>query len=281
MDCILSATPLFRKCLAVHRLEKVYNRVYVFWKIAAATSMETGRLAIEGAARGQTYATVSLFRGSRVKGFLCLLSVGALLCASFAQERDGTAAMNVLLDQEVSVRSSQVGDKFTTVLMVDMKSGDRIIIPKGARFGGHVSLVIPSSKDHKLAEVGLAFDSLAVGEGQAYPIGATIQALALPAEEDDNRSLSEFPMTPGSSSGRDTGSIASEGTKGPSSRNADMPDSSHPANFHAGQRLMPANTTGVFGTHDVALKTGGPDQGTLVVSAKKPVRLPKGSQLLI
>ncbi len=85
----------------------------------------------------------------------------------------GGTSVLVTLDQELSTKTSQVGDLFTTTLTAAVVVGNRVAIPAGARIRGHVTAVQKSGGSDEAAVLKLAFDEVTV-DGDTYPVSMSV-----------------------------------------------------------------------------------------------------------
>ena len=82
-------------------------------------------------------------------------------------------AMRVTLDQQLSTKTSQVGDLFTTTVASDVMDGDRVAIPAGSQIRGRVTAVQKSGQPGEAAVLKVAFDEVTV-DGETYPVQLTV-----------------------------------------------------------------------------------------------------------
>ena len=81
------------------------------------------------------------------------------------------------LQRPLSSRTAQVEDRFEATTMVDLRQGDRVVIPAGSVMRGVVSSVTKAGRIERKGSLTVAFDRLTVN-GRSYPIRATVsQAL--------------------------------------------------------------------------------------------------------
>ena len=85
--------------------------------------------------------------------------------------------LDVRLQNSLSSKTSQVEDRFEATTVVDLKRGDRVVIPSGSVLRGVVSSVDPAGRVDRKGSMTVAFDQVTIN-GRAYPIRATVtQAL--------------------------------------------------------------------------------------------------------
>jgi hypothetical protein len=84
---------------------------------------------------------------------------------------------DVRLQDSLNSKTAQVEDRFEATTMVDLRDGDRVLVPAGSTIRGVVSSVNKAGRVERKGSMTLAFDQLTV-RGRAYPIRATVtQAL--------------------------------------------------------------------------------------------------------
>ena len=84
---------------------------------------------------------------------------------------------DVRLQTSLSSASAQVEDRVQATTMVDLREGDRVLVPAGSLMRGIVSSVNKAGRIDRTGRLTLAFDQVTI-RGRAYPIHATVtQAL--------------------------------------------------------------------------------------------------------
>jgi len=78
-------------------------------------------------------------------------------------------SVRVRLQEGLSTRQSRVGDKLTAALDEPVVDGDRVVIPKGTNFTGHVVTSRPSGRFKGRAVLALRLDSFIL-DGRTYDI---------------------------------------------------------------------------------------------------------------
>ncbi len=81
--------------------------------------------------------------------------------------------LDVRLQQSLSSATAVVEDRFEATTLVDLKEGDRLIIPAGSVMRGVVSSVTKTTRLERKGSLTLAFDQVRV-DGREYPIRATV-----------------------------------------------------------------------------------------------------------
>jgi hypothetical protein len=75
----------------------------------------------------------------------------------------------VTLDQPLSSKTSNDGDRFDASVAAAVMAGDKVAIPQGAKASGRVTVAKSAGKFKGHAELGLTLDSITVG-GKTYEI---------------------------------------------------------------------------------------------------------------
>lgn len=84
---------------------------------------------------------------------------------------------DVRLGQSLSSATNLVEDRFEATTMVDLKDGDRVLVPAGSVMRGVVSSVTKAGRVERTGKMTVAFDQITIGK-QSFPIRATVtQAL--------------------------------------------------------------------------------------------------------
>jgi len=84
---------------------------------------------------------------------------------------------DVRLGQSLSSSTNLVEDRFEATTMVDLRDGDRVIVPAGAVMRGVVSSVNKAGRVERTGKLTVAFDQVTINR-RAYPIRGTVtQAL--------------------------------------------------------------------------------------------------------
>jgi len=82
-------------------------------------------------------------------------------------------SIRVTLDQQLSTRTSQVGDLFTTTVASDVMADNGVAIPAGSQIRGRVTAVQKSGQPGQAAVLKIAFDEVTV-DGATYPVALTV-----------------------------------------------------------------------------------------------------------
>lgn len=121
--------------------------------------------------------------------------------------------MRVTLDQQLTTRSSQVGDLFTTTVASDVMDGDRVAIPAGAQIRGRVTAVQKSGKPGEAAVLKVAFDEVTV-DGETYPVQLTVAEANPTSQSRSNTGQKVGKIGIGAVAGALVGQVVGGDTKG-------------------------------------------------------------------
>jgi hypothetical protein len=80
---------------------------------------------------------------------------------------------DVRLSNALSSATAQVEDRFEATTMVDLRDGNRVIVPAGSVMRGVVSSVKKATRLERTGSLTVAFDRLTIGS-RSYPIRATV-----------------------------------------------------------------------------------------------------------
>jgi hypothetical protein len=81
--------------------------------------------------------------------------------------------LDVRLQQSLSSATAVVEDRFEATTLVDLKDGDRVMIPAGSVMRGVVSSVTKTTRVERKGSLTLAFDQVRIN-GRDYPIRGTV-----------------------------------------------------------------------------------------------------------
>ena len=82
------------------------------------------------------------------------------------------------MDTALSSNSSRVGDSFTATVFRPVLVGGRAVLPEGAKVEGRVTGISPGERSRRPASIAVAFDRIALPNGAAIPIDATLTTLS-------------------------------------------------------------------------------------------------------
>jgi hypothetical protein len=80
---------------------------------------------------------------------------------------------DVRLSNALSSATAQVEDRFEATTMVDLRQGNRVVVPAGSVMRGVVSSVKKAGRVERTGSMTVAFDRLTIGT-RSYPIRATV-----------------------------------------------------------------------------------------------------------
>jgi hypothetical protein len=90
---------------------------------------------------------------------------------------DAGTSFRVRMQETLDTRNNRSGDRFTAVLDEPLVSGDRVVVPKGTLFHGHVTESAPSGRFKGRAVMSLTLDSFTMN-GHTHDIRSTSYARA-------------------------------------------------------------------------------------------------------
>jgi len=79
----------------------------------------------------------------------------------------------VRLQHSLSSATAQVEDRFIATTMVDLREGDRVVVPAGSELRGIVSSVNKAGRIERKGSMTVAFDQITIN-GRAYPMRGTV-----------------------------------------------------------------------------------------------------------
>jgi hypothetical protein len=80
---------------------------------------------------------------------------------------------DVRLQNSLSSRTAQVEDRFDATTLVDLREGDRLLVPAGSSVRGVVSSVTKATRLERKGALTLSFDQMTI-DGRTYPVRATV-----------------------------------------------------------------------------------------------------------
>jgi hypothetical protein len=200
--------------------------------------------------------------------------------------------INVALEQTLDSKKLSAGANLTAKTTEEVKQDGKVVLPKGTKVLGHVTVASARSKGDSDSTLALEFDRAELKGGQQMALQASIQAMAAaPAAAGSpidmqgtsgpgstgNSGMNNRGSTPGASSGAaSTVPRTNQGvTAGP------YGDAGTTAAGSSG--TLKPNSRGVFGLSGLSLdeSTANSGQGTMIHSAGKTVHLDGGTRLLL
>jgi hypothetical protein len=96
--------------------------------------------------------------------------------------------LQVRLDQALSTTRNKAGDKFEASLNEPVMLGGEEVLPKGARFTGHVTTAESSGRLEGRGVLGITLDSFE-SNGQSYPVSSSLDTRTTEAHKKRNLEL--------------------------------------------------------------------------------------------
>jgi hypothetical protein len=194
----------------------------------------------------------------------------------------------VMLEKAVDARKNKTGDEVTARTTEHVKANGRVVIPRGSKIVGHVTLTEAkaNTKDASQSLVGIAFDRVVLKDGHEIPLALEIQAIAPAAETTPSEMAS-----PGAAGGTGTSPMTGQTNASAVDPNAGTPgriaspmngaDASY-AGLTASGGLTP-QCHGVLGIDGLVLSPGTADsaQGSVIASQRRNVRLDGRTQMML
>ncbi len=194
--------------------------------------------------------------------FAAVLIVGSAYIPIFAQSGTDIPAGSVLeatLIKTVDAKKSKVGDEVVAKVTRDLKSGDRLVIPKGSKIFGKLTDVKAKSKQEPQSVVTIGFDHAALKDGKDIPLNVTIQALAKPP---DDRASDMMDLMRGTGANQSLDQVSTNAT-------------GSGGKVGGAAVVLTTQTQGVLGYTGLGL------QGSTVYSPFQNVHLDGGTQLIL
>src|SRR6266404_4310739 len=82
------------------------------------------------------------------------------------------------MDTALNSNSSRVGDRFTATVSRSVLLDTRAVLPEGTKVEGHVTGISPGERGRAPGVIAVAFDRIALPNGNAIPIDATLTTLS-------------------------------------------------------------------------------------------------------
>jgi hypothetical protein len=137
-------------------------------RIDAVRTRARGETTSTGAASSGSSRTTNDDRSSQSTR----TSSGRASSGSNAEVPVGTE-FDVRLQDSLSSATAQVEDRFEATTMVDLREGDRLLVPAGSVMRGVVSSVIKAGRIERKGSMTVAFDQVTIN-GRNHPIRATV-----------------------------------------------------------------------------------------------------------
>lgn len=106
--------------------------------------------------------------------------------------------LKLSMDTYLTSRTAEIGDPFTASVFEDLRIGNEVVIPRGAKIEGKVSSVKPAERKSKSGTLGIDFDRLRLANGQAINIEGQLTSL----DAAEKRQIDEEGRVSGGSSSK-------------------------------------------------------------------------------
>ena len=229
------------------------------------------------------------------KVFTSLFAVALVACppvqSQVAESRPLPAGTTIpaMLDKWVDVRKNKVGDEVVAQTTAPVKVDGLVIIPKGSKILGHVTVVKSRTSDDPNSVLGIAFESVVLKKSGELPLRLTIQAVA--PDRSTNQPIVQMKGTTRVDTTGEMEPLNRPGTMGANADpNAGMPGRPEsPANSaydESGGRTPNGTLTpqchGVLGIEglSLAIRPNDATKAPLIISQTRNVRLDGRTQLL-
>ena len=120
-------------------------------------------LTLSAAVSAQPAASLRSDTGAQAAGDAAILSSGTTVRAT--------------LKSTLDAKHAHVGDSVTAVTRNQVRSGARVLLPKGSRLLGHVTAVEAAGHGRAASELGVVFDHAITPQGDSMPLQAGIAAI--------------------------------------------------------------------------------------------------------
>jgi hypothetical protein len=221
-----------------------------------------------------------------------VLLAGGLLAAQTPPPTSGTtqrfapgSTLRAELDKTIDAKKASAGEPVLAKTMDELKSGNEVVAPRGAKIIGHVVAATPHEKNSP-STLEIAFDKLDLGNGTEIPMKASIQALSKPQSYNmqpggDNTGQ----MGPPSGGNNPMGGRGIPPGGGGMGQPNENPNPGNIGNLGAPNQNAPSgnispNAQGVAGMSGISLSPG-PAQDSVITSEKHNVKLDSGTQMIL
>jgi hypothetical protein len=201
---------------------------------------------------------------------------------------------NATLDDTLDTRKTRAGDPITAEIVEDVNYERCMIFPKGTKVAGHIVRVTSAGRGKAGSAIFVQFDKAVMKDGQEVMLHAGIQALAAGSIAADSKSTTSAPRAlPAEEASVDnTSNAATSSAPLIVSTIYESPRETlraplAPAPVAEGEftsnGLFTPESKGAFGRPDLKVYTPTSDgsHGTVLLSARKNMRLDAGTHLLL
>lgn len=215
--------------------------------------------------------------------------------------KDGTPIL-VELKKTLNAKKVQVGDEVKAEVIQDVVVHGKIAIRGGSKLLGHVTQVKPLTSENGESVIGMVFDKAKLKGGGELELNGSIRAIAagvrismvdkpsemMPPSLGPMAATNQSTLQPMGSRPANAGRGSNQGSTQPVPNQpiskTDMPAYALPNNQIAYEHsLLSSGSRGVFGIQGLKLRAAGPtpNQGYLITSHAKDVKLESGIQILL
>lgn len=176
----------------------------------------------------------------------------------------------VQLTKSIDAKKAKNGDEVVAKVTQDVRdAAGTVLVSKDTKIVGHITGAQPRSKEQKESQLAIAFDHLALKNGETIQMSMSIQAII---------------AAPGSANAQDpspTNSSAAEGRAGGNVAPGIPPTGTMPTSGSP-QPVITSNTKGIVGIANLNLSSSSDaKQGSVVTSEKNNVKLEDGTLMLL
>jgi len=206
-----------------------------------------------------------------------------------AQSANGSAGLpegktvNAELRSSLDARKAKAGDKVEADTTEAVKFGGEVLLPRGAKLLGHVTLAEARAKGDDRSVLSIQFDK-AVLKKQEVPLSVKLVAIAAVERDFSGMATANSdPMADRGAAAAGGSPMGSPKPQPPPSNVPSFPSADGDANMPGGG-LLAADSRGVYGLRDLQLVTEASptgEQNTVITSSGKDVRLDSGTRLLL
>lgn len=206
-----------------------------------------------------------------------------------AHDENATAAgsgqaVMVELMKTLDAKKLKAGDPVSARLTQGMRASDGTFVAAGSVVKGHVTAATAKANGAPQSSIAIAFDNVALKNGQQLPLQATIQAVGAPpilAPEQYGGVGSQPVMTPPGTP-NSPGTLSGTGPMGGSAPVTGLPQPGNPPQTNGNPGTAPSpgglttESTGVVGLRNIELQSG-----STLTSTGKDLKLDSGTEIVL
>ena len=202
-------------------------------------------------------------------------------------------AFNASLSDTLDTRKTRAGDAVTAEIAEDVSYERCVVLPKGTKVEGHVVRVTSGGRGKAGSAIFIQFDKAMMKDGQEVMLNAGIQALAvgaiapMPSDSDSPKSAAPHRLpvednTGGTGTGKDA-LVSTIYEKPRRTLRTPLPPVPAAEGEFTSDGLFSPESKGAFGRPDLKIYTPTSEgsHGTVLLSARKNMRLDSGTHLLL